>query len=126
MRKEVPACSALAMLFLILVYAGIIYAANSAADSWPMFHHDLSHTGVSGSATPSTNQTLWKFNTGGQMDSPTVAGGVVYVGSLDGNIYALTNSAQESNDLSAAIFAAVIVVIFSLIVVFIIIRKRSR
>jgi hypothetical protein len=44
-----------------------------------MFHHDLMHTGNSNSEAPNTNQTLWKFNTGGQVDSPVVAGGVVYV-----------------------------------------------
>jgi outer membrane protein assembly factor BamB len=53
-----------------------------------MFHHDLTHTGASDTSAPSTNQTLWKFSTGGQMGSPTVIGGVVYVGSYDNKIYA--------------------------------------
>jgi outer membrane protein assembly factor BamB len=58
-------------------------------DDWPMFHHDMAHTGNTPSTAPKTNQTLWKFNTGGPVDSPTVSDGVVYFGSLDDNIYAL-------------------------------------
>ena len=66
--------------------------AQSTADSWPMFHHDLTHTGVSDTSAPTTNQTLWEFNTGGQMDSPTVVDGVVYVGSYDHKVYAFNAS----------------------------------
>ena len=57
-----------------------------------MFHGDLTHSGSSNSAAPTTNATLWKFNTGGQVDSPTVVGGVVYVGSFDHKIYAFNAS----------------------------------
>jgi outer membrane protein assembly factor BamB len=57
-----------------------------------MFHHDLMHTGNSNSSAPVTNQTAWRFNTGGPVDSPTVAGGLVYVGSYDDKVYALDAS----------------------------------
>jgi outer membrane protein assembly factor BamB len=57
-----------------------------------MFRHDLMHSGSSSSTAPNTNQTLWKFNTGGQVDSPVVAGGVVYAGSYDCKVYALSAS----------------------------------
>ena len=50
------------------------------------------HTGNSGSVAPVTNATLWKFNTGGQVGSPTVVDGVVYVGSYDRKIYAFDAS----------------------------------
>jgi outer membrane protein assembly factor BamB len=63
---------------------------TEGVDWWPMFHHDLMHTGYSTSTTPSTNQTLWKYTTGDWVvSSPTVANSVVYVGSLDYNVYAL-------------------------------------
>ena len=63
---------------------------EAQADWWPMFHHDLTHTGNSLSAASGTNATLWSFNTGGPVDSsPTVVGGVVYVGSWNNNVYAL-------------------------------------
>src|SRR4030067_3141171 len=69
------------------VYGNLFRAqGQSTTDSWPMFRHDLAHSGSSSSAAPRTNQTLWKFNTGGQGGSPTAVDGVVYVGSYDRNI----------------------------------------
>ena len=53
-----------------------------------MFHHALTHTGYSSSTAPNTNQTLWKFNTDGQVNSPAVANGMVYVSSYDHIVYA--------------------------------------
>ena len=62
-------------------------------DWWPMFHHDLTHTGYSTSTAPNTNQILWNYTTGGSLaSSPAVAGGVVYVGSKDGKVYAFGSS----------------------------------
>ncbi len=58
--------------------------------SWPMFRHDLMHTGYSTSAAPSTNQTLWSYTTGSQVQSsPAISNGIVYVGSDDYKLYAL-------------------------------------
>ena len=60
------------------------------ADSWPMFHYNLAHTGYSTSTGPNTNQTLWVFNTNGKVwSSPAVVNGVVYFGSFDHNVYAV-------------------------------------
>ena len=57
---------------------------------WPMFHHDLTHTGSSTSTAPKTNQTLWNYTTdGGVSSSPAVVEGKVFVGSNDQNFYAL-------------------------------------
>jgi hypothetical protein len=63
---------------------------ESSVDWWPMFHHDLNHTGYSTSRAPKTNQTLWSYTTGGQVaySSPAVSDGKVYVGSLDSKVYA--------------------------------------
>ncbi|MGA3059330.1 MAG: PQQ-binding-like beta-propeller repeat protein, partial [Candidatus Bathyarchaeia archaeon] len=77
------------LVFVSLVLTSSVFGAiSSAADqpsvgSWPMFHNDLAHSGFSNSQAPETNQTLWEFNTGGQVDSPTVVDGVVYVGAYD-------------------------------------------
>ena len=61
-------------------------------DWWPMFHHDLNHTGYSTSA-PITNYTAWSYATGSYvLSSPAVVGGMVYVGSDDGNVYCLNGS----------------------------------
>jgi outer membrane protein assembly factor BamB len=61
----------------------------SGGDRWPMFHNDLRNTGYSSSTAPRTNETAWRFNTGGPVDSPTVSGDLVYFGSYDDNFYAL-------------------------------------
>jgi outer membrane protein assembly factor BamB len=64
-----------------------------AVDWWPMFHHDLDHTGYSTSTAPTTNDTLWNYTTsGGVYSSPAVADGMVYVGSFDDRIYCLNAS----------------------------------
>ena len=57
---------------------------------WPMLHHDLQHTGTSPSTAPNTNNTLWSYTTGNSVaSSPAIVGGVVYIGSDDGSVYAL-------------------------------------
>ena len=54
----------------------------AGAYDWPMFRHDLQHTGYSTSPAPNTNQTLWNYTTGNFVaSSPAVADGKVYVGS---------------------------------------------
>jgi outer membrane protein assembly factor BamB len=59
-----------------------------SVDWWPMFHHDLSHTGYSTSTAPNTNNTVWNYTTGNLVvSSPAVADGKVYVGSLDNKTY---------------------------------------
>ena len=76
-------------LFVLLFFSFIFVGVASAQDNWVMFHHDAAHTGSS-TSTPSTGQLLWKYTTGGLIDSsPAVSDGVVYIGSNDGNVYAL-------------------------------------
>jgi len=68
--------------------AGLLQAEDT--DWWPMFHHDLTHSGYSTSTAPRTNQTLWTYAIRGMVDSSSaVANGVVYVGSDDDYVYAL-------------------------------------
>jgi len=63
---------------------------SSSVDWWPMFRHDLRHTGYSTSVAPNTNNTLWSYTTGGDVSSsPAVVDGRVYVGSWDSKVYAL-------------------------------------
>jgi len=62
---------------------------GSTVDWWPMFRHDLRHTGYSTSEAPNTNQTLWSYTTGSYVhSSPAVADGKVFVGSVDAKVYA--------------------------------------
>jgi outer membrane protein assembly factor BamB len=55
-----------------------------------MFRGGPEHHGVYASAPPSLQTVVWKFQTAGRVIStPVVAGGVVYVGSTDGSLYAV-------------------------------------
>lgn len=55
-----------------------------------MFRGNPSHTGVYPAPTGSYGGVRWQFPTGGPVrSSPTIAGGVVYIGSSDGGLYAL-------------------------------------
>ena len=90
--------SALPLGPYLLLAVMVDSAGNVASDiiwvelrgAWPMFHHDLTHTGYSTSAGSTTNNTLWTYTTGAQViSSSAVVGGFVYVGSLDDNVYCL-------------------------------------
>ncbi|HLV99503.1 MAG TPA: PQQ-binding-like beta-propeller repeat protein [Ktedonobacterales bacterium] len=89
----------LALLFLAL---GLFPGASAHAarrvpggQDWPMYLHDPQRTSASGETILSTTNVaqlnkLWSFKTGGVIaSSATVVGGTVYVGSWDGNEYAL-------------------------------------
>jgi eukaryotic-like serine/threonine-protein kinase len=56
---------------------------------WSMFRHDPAHTAYANSSAPLTSQILWTFITAQSHSSPVIANGIAYVGSGDGNLYAL-------------------------------------
>src|SRR6266478_1802206 len=63
---------------------------SSAASSWPMFHQNAQHTGLSPFPGPTVPFLRWTFQTGGPVDaSPAVGHGRIHLGSSDGNLYAL-------------------------------------
>jgi len=68
-------------------------AEGSLADSsWPKFRGNLRNTGRNEIATQEPSDNIgWTFETDGQIDSSPVIGpnGVIYVGSYDGNLYAI-------------------------------------
>ncbi|HEY7098099.1 MAG TPA: PQQ-binding-like beta-propeller repeat protein [Terriglobales bacterium] len=61
------------------------------APAQSMFHGNLAHTGVYDSAGPKQlGGVKWKFKAGGPIvTSPTLADGVVYIGAMDGHLYAI-------------------------------------
>jgi len=64
---------------------------TTAASAEMMFRANPEHTGVyDNGGIVTTNTELWRFATGGSIySSPAVSNGVVYVGSLDNNTYAI-------------------------------------
>ncbi|MGD0091043.1 MAG: PQQ-binding-like beta-propeller repeat protein [Planctomycetota bacterium] len=67
-------------------------AANryAAAPDWPMFHGDPALSGVTSAGLPDKPVLLWTFKCGSQIKgSAAIAGGRVFFGSDDSNVYAL-------------------------------------
>jgi outer membrane protein assembly factor BamB len=61
-----------------------------AADETSMFRGNPAHTGVYRAHAIASPALKWKFHTGGKViASPALANGVLYIGSTDGNLYAL-------------------------------------
>jgi hypothetical protein len=49
----------------LLVFLLCLLASNAnAQDWWPMFRHDLNHSGCSTSTGPDSNDMSWSFSTG--------------------------------------------------------------
>jgi outer membrane protein assembly factor BamB len=77
-----------AFLFAILL-AGISLASASPAN-WPMYRNNPLHTGVATDVVSPPLNLKWKQTFGGAVDSsPAVVGARLYVGSDDGNLYAI-------------------------------------
>ena len=75
---------------MCLLYYTIYKCTPSTRYPWPMFHHNLRHTGYTESPAPTTNKTQWIYTTGGSVaSSPAVVDGRVYVGSDDWKVYCL-------------------------------------
>jgi outer membrane protein assembly factor BamB len=74
-----------------MLFVGLCLSLSISAQDAAMFRGDLQHTGVYDAAgVPKLNGVKWKFHTGGRViSSPAVVNGVAYVGSTDGNVYAL-------------------------------------
>jgi eukaryotic-like serine/threonine-protein kinase len=84
--NQAPARKLLCHLILIAASSAFTLAQDS-----PMFRNDLAHSGIYASAgAPKFNGVKWTFHTHGEViSSPAILNGVVYVGSNDGNLYAI-------------------------------------
>ena len=69
--------------------------SNGDPNAWPMLGGDSGHSGYSTSTAPLTNKTLWYQNMPYETTlgaEPSVANGVLYLGSESGSAYALNAS----------------------------------
>src|SRR5262245_59882711 len=65
-------------------------AQRADASTWPSFRGDPQLTGVAASDLSTSPGLLWTYQAGGGIESTAaIAEGRVYVGSLDGNLYAV-------------------------------------
>src|SRR5262245_36154837 len=68
----------------------VLASTTVLAEPWPMFRGDPSLRGVAGGALPKKLEPLWNFKTEGPVkSSAAIVDGRVYVGSNDGQVYAL-------------------------------------
>ena len=62
---------------------------TTPTSDWPMWRADAAHSSTA-QVGPSNLSLAWKFTTNGSIiSSPSVANGIIYVGSQDKNVYAL-------------------------------------
>ncbi len=67
-----------------------------ATTDWPMFRGDAAHSGVAQGELTVPLKLLWSFKTGGPVNSSAVvAEGRVFIGSGDGNVYAIDLKSGE-------------------------------
>jgi eukaryotic-like serine/threonine-protein kinase len=71
--------------------ATLLLSLAAFAQDAATFRGNLAHTGVyNATGVPKFSQVKWKFHTDGQViSSPAVANGMAFVGSTDGNLYAI-------------------------------------
>jgi len=73
--------------FLKIFIALIIISQLATAEDWPMFQHDLEHTGETSDVIENPEDLVlkWKFESkGGIFSSPVVSGDYVYMSSMQG------------------------------------------
>src|SRR5882672_11873613 len=73
-----------------------------AADEWPMYLYDLSHSSFNPSESRIGKQNVASLDVNWVIDlaapmaaAPTISGGVAYVGTWDGNFYAIDTQTRS-------------------------------
>ena len=93
--KRVAVGTLLLLLTAVVCFSGTITAAHAASAASRVSQHGLAsppaQLGQRSSPTTGGGQLLWRYLTGSAVDSsPAVVNGVVYIGSDDEYVYALT------------------------------------
>ena len=57
--------------------------AKAAGDEWPTYRHDAARSGCAGTVVPTALERAWQADIGGGLTSPVIAGGKVFVASVD-------------------------------------------
>jgi outer membrane protein assembly factor BamB len=80
---------------LLVIFAAACFACYATAeetrrDAWPVFHGNTTQTGVASSTLPDQLEILWQFKAKDSIEgAAAIQNGVVYVASMDENLYAL-------------------------------------
>ena len=92
-----PVCCALLALFAVFSLPCSASAAETAASptatggDWPVYRGNAHSTGLAQNPLPTELKIVWehKVENGAFEATPVVADGTVYLGDLDGNVFAL-------------------------------------
>src|SRR3989338_1382788 len=77
--------------FGFLIISCYLLSAGTASADWPMFMKDTVHSSYSSDTLSLPLKLKWRFKTDGPIySSPAVSDGVIYFGSKDGWIYAVS------------------------------------
>jgi len=88
---SLPAYSLVIILCLVLVLT-VGASAQLANGPWPMFRHDLRHTGLSPNTDPVGYTPYWKYYVGGGLSSPAIGpDGTIYIGGSS-SLFALNSN----------------------------------
>ena len=87
-----------AFLLICSFQPSLAEAQLVANTDWPMFRHDVRHTGLSQYVGSHTGGFSWSYETGDYVASSPAIGsdGTVYVGSFDNRLYSLTSTGAFS------------------------------
>jgi len=65
------------------LYGKALESAAPAADDWPMYRHDCARSGAVSASVDDALTARWSVAVGGRLTQPVVAGGKVFVASID-------------------------------------------
>lgn len=93
-RNLLAATMILLLLFLPVILNHTCYGTDTrgrrSTGGWDQFRGDDRNSGTSPEAGSPTDEMVWKFETGGGVESsPAVADGKIFFGSKDGSVYCL-------------------------------------
>jgi outer membrane protein assembly factor BamB len=57
--------------------------SGASRDDWPAYRHDARRSGSTAAAVPASVTMLWERDLGGRLTAPVIAGGSVYLASID-------------------------------------------
>ena len=101
MRVYKIASFSVVLLLIVVLFAGAVAVPAAAQNDAVQFQHNAQHTGdyspVAGS-NMSNGKLTWSYTTGLYVGgAPAVVNGVVYVGGVDHNIYAIGNATAATS-----------------------------
>jgi outer membrane protein assembly factor BamB len=65
-------------------------STQESKDQWPTYRHDAARSGSTSTTVPATLRQAWRIDIGGRLTSPVVAGGRIFIASVDAHtIYAI-------------------------------------